>query len=167
MQPGEVIAERFEIEQAAGAGGMGTVYRARDRRTGSAVAVKVLRTEGTRDERFLREARLLAEVKHPRIVRYVSHGETPSGEPYLAMEWLEGEELASRLSRGGLTVGESILVLRRAAEGLASAHSRGLVHRDIKPSNLFLPAGDLDRLKLLDFGVARPRQGLGAAAAIT
>src|SRR5215472_14472048 len=156
MDPGDVVADRFEVERLAGAGGMGAVYRAHDRHTGSAVAIKVLRMErGSKDERFAREARLLAELSHPRIVRYIAHGETRSGQPYLVMEWLEGEDLAQRLVRLGLTIEESMRVMRRAAEGLASAHAKGLVHRDIKPSNLFLSEKDLDKVKILDFGVAR------------
>jgi eukaryotic-like serine/threonine-protein kinase len=156
VDPGDVVADRFEVERLAGAGGMGAVYRAYDRHTGQPVAIKVLRLDrGSKDERFAREARLLAELSHPRIVRYIAHGETRAGQPYLVMEWLEGEDLAQRLVRTGLTLDETIRVVRRSAEALASAHSKALVHRDIKPSNLYLCEKDLDKLKLLDFGVAR------------
>jgi tetratricopeptide (TPR) repeat protein len=156
MKAGDTVGERFEIERTAGVGGMGTVYRARDRHTGAQVALKILHGEGGhRTERFKRESLLLAELSHPRIVRYIAHGETLVGECYLAMEWLEGEDLAARLMRSRLTVSESVTVVKRAAEALAMAHARGLVHRDIKPGNLFLPEGDLERVKLLDFGLAR------------
>jgi eukaryotic-like serine/threonine-protein kinase len=156
MGPGDTVADRFVIEELAGTGGMGTVYRARDQHAGTRVALKVLGNDvAGKGERFAREAKLLAELRHPRIVRYIAHGETPAGEPYLAMEWLEGEDLSTRLGRHVLTISEAVRVARHAAEGLASAHARGLVHRDIKPSNLFLPDCDIDKLKILDFGVAR------------
>ncbi len=94
---------------------------------------------GQSEQRFAQEARLLAELNHPAItVRYVAHGETPEGQPYLAMQWLEGEELAKRLARSRLTVAESLEVARRVAGGLAAAHARGVVHRDVKPSNVLL-----------------------------
>src|SRR4029079_4490051 len=97
MQPGEVIAERFELEQRVGSGGMGEVYRARDRTSGEAVAVKVLLDRNASGAaRFLREAEVLAELCHPSIVRHVAHGASATGAPYLAMEWLSGEDLGSR-----------------------------------------------------------------------
>jgi serine/threonine protein kinase len=89
--------------------------------------------------RFVREGRLLAELSHPRIVRYVGHGAASARVCWLALEWLDGEDLAARLRRGGLTLGEVLTVARRTAEALAYTHARGVVHRDIKPSNLFLP----------------------------
>src|SRR5262245_39784469 len=134
MQPGEVIAERFEIEQRVGSGGMGEVYRARDRASGEAVAVKVLlERDAAGAARFLREAEVLAELRHPGIVRHIAHGEAATGVPYLAMEWLSGEDLGSRLHRGALTVDETITLVARMADALAAVHGRGIVHRDIKP----------------------------------
>jgi hypothetical protein len=154
---GSRIADRFVIESYAGAGGMGTVYRARDEQTGGMVALKLLRHGEGHEvaERFAREARVLSELCHPGIVAYLAHGETETGAPYLAMEWLDGEDLAKRLSRGPLPIAEALVLLRRAAEALAVAHARGLVHRDLKPSNLFLRGGEVERLALLDFGMAR------------
>jgi serine/threonine protein kinase len=84
-----------------------------------------------------------------------SHGATDDGVPYLAMEWLAGESLAERLARAPLTVAESLDVARATARGLAVAHERGIVHRDLKPSNLFLRAGIVDDVVLLDLGIAR------------
>jgi tetratricopeptide (TPR) repeat protein len=157
MRAGDVVADRFEVEERAGAGGMGVVFRARDRHTGERVALKLL---VERDEamvaRFLREGRLLAELSHPRIVRYVGHGAASARLCWLALEWLDGEDLAARLKRGGLTLAEALTVARRTAEALAYTHARGVVHRDIKPSNLLLPSSEIDRLKLLDYGIARP-----------
>jgi eukaryotic-like serine/threonine-protein kinase len=157
VDPGSVIAGRFLLERQAAAGGMGTVYRAVDRLEAKAVAVKCLQSREAFDvERFEREAHILAELNHPSIVRYVAHGVTSGGEHYLAMEWLEGEDLAACLTRRALALSESLTVFRRTADALAFAHSRGIVHRDIKPSNIFLTGGDVSRLKLVDFGIARP-----------
>lgn len=155
MDVGFVIADRFEIETLVGAGGMGRVYRALDRLTGQSVAVKFLSvTSGGMSERFQREARLLASLQHPGIVRYIAHGTAGTGEKYLAMEWVEGEELARRLRRSGLSLDESLALARRVADALAHAHGRGLVHRDINPRNLLLAGSEPDRPKLCDFGVA-------------
>src|SRR5262245_35782463 len=100
MEPGDVVGHRFRMLHKAGAGGMGEVYKAIDQDTAAPVAIKIL-TERRRDDvpRFGREARILSELNHPQIVRYVTHGALPTGEPYLAMEWLEGEDLSVRLSR--------------------------------------------------------------------
>src|SRR5690348_4745047 len=139
MQPRDVVNGRFEIDRRAGHGGMGTVFRAKDRQTGATVAVKVILGHGPElAERFMREAAVLAELRHPGIVRFVASGETPDGEPYLVMEWLDGEGLDDRLARGPLSVSETIELGRRVAAALAVAHARGVVHRDLKPSNLFL-----------------------------
>ena len=153
---GEVVGGRFELLAEAGKGGMGSVYRAHDRRTGDLVAVKVLSDWGTDAlPRFLREAEILAGIEHPGVVRYVAHGESGNGKAYLAMEWLEGEDLEQRLAREPLTVGEAVALAARVADALAAAHQRGIVHRDIKPSNLWLLRRRLDAVKVLDFGIAR------------
>src|SRR5262245_59217313 len=142
MQPGRLVGNRFEIASQAGQGGMGVVYRARDTLTGHDVAVKVLHAALDHHVlRFAREARVLAEVHHPAVVHYVAHGQTESGEPFLAMEWLEGEDLGARLAREPLTFAETIALASRIADALASVHARGVVHRDLKPSNLFLVEG--------------------------
>jgi eukaryotic-like serine/threonine-protein kinase len=156
MRPGTTVAGRFEIEARAGAGGMGVVYRARDRQTGETVALKVLHT-GQPSRRFELEANTLAELSHPAVVRYVAHGTIDGGRPYLAMEWIAGTSLAEILKQRRLGVAESLVVVRRVAEGLSAAHRRGVVHRDVKPSNIHLPAGALGDAKLIDFGVARRR----------
>lgn len=169
---------------------MGTIYRARDLEGGGAVAVKVVRAAevseperslrepggsvatqvvGAEDvsdrERFLREAALLAELDHPSIVRYVAHGEA-EGCRYLVMEWIEGETLAQRLHREGVTVAESVDIGIQVADALAAAHARGVLHRDVKPDNLLFPDG---RVKVVDFGLARrtrDEQGLTASGVL-
>jgi len=152
----EVIDDRFTIEQLEGFGGMGQVYRARDRRSGGLVALKVLH-DGERLEigRFAREAQVLATLSHPGIVRYIDSGITAEGEPYLVMEWLSGETLAARLQRTQLTLAEGLALCRRVASALSAIHRRGVVHRDIKPSNLFLRGNAIDKVALIDFGMAR------------
>jgi tetratricopeptide (TPR) repeat protein len=157
MKPGIVIAGRFVLDRQAGAGGMGTVYRATDRLDGSIVALKILRSRQPLDEeRFAREAAILADLSHPGIVRYVAHGITPEGDHWLAMEWVEGEDLSVRLLRAPLDGSACVALVRRVTIVLAFAHARGLVHRDIKPSNILLAGNDVDRIKLVDFGIARP-----------
>ncbi len=156
MHPGERVAGRFELEELAQSGGMGAVWRAHDAVSGERVAVKILRASGpAHEQRFIREAHLLADLHHDAIVRHIAHGRTPGGDLYLAMEWLDGEDVAHRLMRGPSTVPEALALARRAASALAVLHASGGVHRDLKPGNLFLPGGRWDGAKLLDFGIAR------------
>ena len=120
------LCDRYDLLVRAGAGAMGVVYRARDRTTGSTVALKVL-SAGAHEgpQRFGREARVLAEIRHPAIVSYVDHGvDAAGGEPYIAMEWLDGETLADRLIRGPLRVGESVRLAHRVADALGAVHAR-------------------------------------------
>jgi tetratricopeptide (TPR) repeat protein len=163
MHPGQIVAERFELLALAGAGGMGEVFRARDASTGELCALKVLHGRFADQERFAREARLLSELHHPGIVRYVASG-AAGGSRFLAMEWLEGEDLEALLGRRRLSTAESLELVRRAAEALGAAHARGVVHRDVKPSNLFLQDGNVTGVKLLDFGIAHARGALATRA---
>jgi len=156
MAPGDEIAGRFVIDAVANAGSITTLYRAHDRGTGETVALKVMGgLEGSDLVRFSREARLLAEQHHPGIVRYIAHGVTPQGAPWLAMEWLDGETLSQRVDRGALAVEDALTVASHVAAALCELHRLGVVHRDIKPCNLFLPGRDVARVKVLDLGIAR------------
>lgn len=147
---------RFVIDRLAGEGGVGEVYRAHDQDSHQLVAVKLLGFAGdTSTTRFTRESEMLAELEHPAIVRYVAHGETEAGVPWLAMEWVEGESLEQRLQRSRLSLIETVQLGKRVTEALKFAHDKGIVHRDIKPANLLLPDGDVQVAKLVDFGVAR------------
>jgi tetratricopeptide (TPR) repeat protein len=160
----ELIDDRFELEAQAGSGGMGRVFRARDRQSGATVAVKMLLAEaGAHLARFEAEARTLSELSHPGIVTYVGHGMAASGQPYLAMEWLDGEDLESRLRKGPLRLDDCLTIAKGVAVALGAAHARGIVHRDLKPSNIFLVDGQVEQVKLLDFGIAR----MGGAARMT
>src|SRR6185436_11983682 len=156
MRTGDVLDGRFEVERLAEKGGMGSVFRARDLATGQPVALKVLHPYAMGEaRRMLREAHALMKVRHPGIVRYVQHGTLADDRPYLAMEWLDGEDLRQRMRRQDLRMGETIALGFRVAEALASAHASGIVHRDVKPSNIFLIGGQAAQVKLIDFGVAR------------
>jgi tRNA A-37 threonylcarbamoyl transferase component Bud32/tetratricopeptide (TPR) repeat protein len=151
-----VVRGQFEIEHRVTAGGMAQIFRARDLASGDAVAVKVmLDGQSQQARRFMREAALLSDLRHPGIVQYIADGITEAGEPYLVMEWLEGEDLSRRLERGALDIQDALTLISQVADALAVAHERGIVHRDIKPSNLFLLGGHIDRVKVLDFGIAR------------
>jgi serine/threonine protein kinase len=153
-----VQLEHFKVLQKLGQGGMGWVLLAEDTRLTRRVALKVMRGKYTQDkdsrERFLREARLAAGLKHDHIVTVYHVGED-RGIPYLAMEYLEGGTLQQRLEYPKpLSLGAAVRIAREIAEGLKAAHERGMIHRDIKPANIWLesPKG---RVKILDFGLAR------------
>ncbi len=162
MRSGDIVDGRYAILERAGVGGVGSVYRALDRQTNILVAVKVLHVpNATAQARFLTEARALAGLEHPHIVRYVTHGIFNDGEPYLVMEWLEGESLDKRLARERLGIDESLDLARRIASALGAAHTRGIVHRDVKPSNVLLVDNALEKVRLLDFGIARLDDGNG------
>ena len=144
------------VEDVIGAGGMGTVYRARATANGgAALAVKFLSpslaAEPELVARFWREVALLEKLDHPAIVKVKAHGER-EGLPWFAMELVEGPTLAARLAKGPLAVGEAREVFARLFDALAHAHAHGIVHRDLKPANVLL-AGDGARLA--DFGIAR------------
>ena len=133
------------------------MYRALDVTTDREVALKILLRDRTDFSRFEREAEILATLSHPSIVAYVAHGLSDDGAPYLAMEWLEGLDLARRLARTEqpLTLHESLTLAARAAQGLAAVHALGIIHRDLKPGNLYLVGGRAESVRVIDFGVAR------------
>jgi len=153
MRPGTVIADRYEIVQLAGVGGMAEVYRARDKRTGQRVALKILLDGPSTDEgRFDREIAALGALEHPGIVRLLDHGTLSFGARFLVMEWLEGEDLEQTLFRGRMSLEQTLVLGRRIAEALAAAHASGVVHRDLKPANVFLVDHRPDQPKLVDYG---------------
>jgi eukaryotic-like serine/threonine-protein kinase len=156
LESGDLVDARFEVEFCAGVGGMGRVYRCRDATSGRSVALKVMAAVGAANrERFAREVRLLSELKHPGIVRYVAHGVLSDGEPYLVMEWVDGEALSGRICGEPLSVREAIALARRLCDAVGEAHARGIVHRDLKPANIILEGEKLEAPKVLDFGLAR------------
>jgi serine/threonine protein kinase len=145
---------RFEELTQVGSGSMGTVYKAWDVETQAHVALKLLHNTDN-VARFEREGRVLSQITHPNIVRYVGHGVTPLGQPWLAMEWLDGSDLDSYLKAGALGPGDTIRLARALTSGLSWAHDRGFIHRDLKPSNVLIPPEGFDHAKVVDFGLAR------------
>jgi eukaryotic-like serine/threonine-protein kinase len=145
---------RYQITGTLGEGGMGIVYAARDERLNRSVALKMIRrdiSDPVAAERLRREARSAASVNHPNICQLYDIGEEEGGQLYIAMELLEGESLASRLTREAVSLNEAVKIALAALSALDALHSHGLMHRDLKPSNIFLtPHG----VKLLDFGLA-------------
>ena len=147
----------YEILAPIGAGGMGEVYRARDTKLGRDVAIKVLPEEFARDkerlERFEREAKLLAQLNHANIATLYGL-EEHDRQQFIVMELVEGEDLATRLRRGPIPVGEAVALFTQVADGLEAAHEHGIIHRDLKPANLRIT--EEGRVKILDFGLAKP-----------
>src|SRR5215213_6011322 len=128
--------DRFEIVRILGRGGMGTVFLARDQRLGRHVALKVLNADDLaspdRRARFMREARTAAAIRHQNVATIYEVDETTGGQPYIVMEYCEGETLAQRMRRKTLDAAEFLGLGRQIAAGLAAAHENGVVHRDIK-----------------------------------
>jgi tetratricopeptide (TPR) repeat protein len=148
--------DRFELRRLIGEGSYGEVYEAFDFACDRRVAVKLMFQSGrAADARFAREVALLAELDHPHIVRYLAHGQSPSGHSYLVMEWLQGEPLDLRLRRKQMELDDVLALARSVASGLAYAAAKGITHRDIKPGNLYLVGRDCAATKILDLGLAR------------
>ncbi len=160
----------YEVVSLLGEGGMGTVYLAVHPIMGRKAAIKVLKPELARDEslvgRFFNEARAANAIRHPNIIDIIDVGLTPDDNvPYMLMEFLEGESLAARLDRvRPLPVDQGVEIALQTASALAAAHSKGIVHRDLKPDNLFLVpdemVGNGERVKVLDFGIAKLRDDM-------
>jgi predicted Ser/Thr protein kinase len=154
---GDVIAERYELVEICGTGGMSTVYKAHDQLLERNVALKVLHPHYSDDEeyieRFRREARAVAQLSHPNIVTVIDRGEA-DGHQFIVFEYIDGENLKELIGRTGpLPVRRAIELAVAVADGLAFAHEHGLVHRDVKPQNVLLN-GD-GEAKVTDFGIAR------------
>ncbi|HEY3495243.1 MAG TPA: protein kinase [Polyangiaceae bacterium] len=158
--PGIVIAARYRLVRQLGVGGMGTVWLAHDLLLDSSCALKLIDDDKARSEevrvRFAREARVAAQLRGSHVVDVFEHGEW-EGIPYISMEFLEGEDLGTRLDRLGRLDPESTYrVIAHVARALSRAHSLGIVHRDLKPENIFLvPGDDGEVAKVLDFGIAK------------
>jgi hypothetical protein len=154
---GRVVADRYEVQELLGSGGMSSVYRARDKLLERPVALKVLHEHFSRDpeyvERFRREARAIARVSHPNIVTVIDRGEFEESQ-FIVFEHVPGETLKDIVEREGpLPVEEALALAHQVARALAYAHERGIVHRDVKPHNVLV---DEDGgAKVTDFGLAR------------
>jgi tetratricopeptide (TPR) repeat protein len=154
---GRVVAGRFHLEEKAGQGAAGQVFRARDAETGGLVALKLLRSDTGEQHlrRFLREATVLRRLSHDALVRYVASGVDDEGQPWLAMEWVAGPSLQAVLAARAPRDEEVLALGARLAAALGVLHEHGVVHRDVKPLNVLCPGGKLELAKLCDLGVAR------------
>ncbi|MGC4088084.1 MAG: serine/threonine-protein kinase [Polyangiaceae bacterium] len=167
---GSVLDGKYRIQRILGVGGMGAVVAAEHVKLGEQVAIKFLLPRGLgmqqRADRFLREARSASRLRSAHVVRVYDVDVRADDAPYLVMEYLQGETLHSALQRGPMAVAEAVDTLTEACEALAEAHALGIVHRDLKPANLFLArgAGNVVRLKVLDFGISKLLDGDGADA---
>jgi eukaryotic-like serine/threonine-protein kinase len=154
--PGTVLEDRYRIVAMAGRGGMGEVYRAEDLKLSQAVALKFLpefiAQDGAALARFHREVRIARQVSHPNVCRVFDIGEA-DGLPFLTMEYVDGEDLATLLRRiGHLPSGKAIEIARQICAGLAAAHDHGVIHRDLKPANVMIDGRG--KVRLTDFGLA-------------
>jgi serine/threonine-protein kinase len=172
FKPGDILADKFRIEQVLGVGGMGVVLAARHIELDDRVAIKFLLPALAKSPeivaRFLREAKAARKIKSEHVARVTDVGTDPhSGAPYMVMELLEGRDLAALLeARGALAPDEATEYLLQACEALAEAHAAGIVHRDLKPANLFLTsrADGSPCVKVLDFGISKMASGAAGGA---
>jgi serine/threonine-protein kinase len=161
LRVGETIDDRYEVVEVLSNGATADVCKVRHRVLGRPFALKVLRSECSRDaefsERLLREARALGALSHPNIVTITDSGRLPSGEPYFVMEYIEGISLDQLMSeQGPMELGLALEVAAGVCDALKAAHRIGIIHRDLKPDNIcVVQRGGKSCVKVLDFGLAR------------
>ncbi len=147
----------FRLERLVGSGGMGKVYRATQHSTGRRVALKSLLKSRQADtnavEKFLQEGEILASLNHPNIVRFQGIGRFPGGGYFIAMDFIDGSDLQSRIVTRPFTADEAVRIVGIVSRAIAHAHERGIVHGDIKPANILVDPSD--RVHVTDFGLAR------------
>jgi hypothetical protein len=166
---GKTIADRFEVVSVLGEGGMGKVYTAKDRKTGQLAAVKVVHGKLSGNEEYVarlkQEARTAGRLRHDNAVSILGHGETETGEAYLAMEYCPGRSLKEVVAKEKhLDVSRSCNVIAQVLSAVGAAHKQGIIHRDLKPENIKIAPDPLrgEGVKVLDFGVAKFIGGEGA-----
>ncbi|HLM68198.1 MAG TPA: serine/threonine-protein kinase, partial [Longimicrobium sp.] len=174
---GHTLAARYRVDEVVGAGGMSVVFRGHDLTLGRPVAVKVVSipadSDGMRQnlrERFRREAASAASIPHhPNVVQVYDYGTDPALDlDFIVMELLRGHDLKDRLARGAPPHGEAMRIVRDAARGVAAGHRAGILHRDVKPANVFLvDTEELEFVRVLDFGIAKPLRSEGEDALTT
>src|SRR4051812_33125682 len=162
--PGLIIGGKYRLEEEIGRGSMGTVYRAVHVTLGQRVAIKLISGEHLQSsearKRFSVEAKAAAKLRSRHVVQVYDDGETPEGNPYIVLEYLEGETLEQRLEREhDLPLVDAVGIVAHVSRALARAHAQGIVHRDLKPANIFLVKSEDDEVgwiaKVLDFGIAK------------
>lgn len=163
LKVGDVLNATFRIEALLAKGGMGAVYRAKHMLLGTDIAVKVILPELAEDddivERMTGEAINLHEVKNDAVVEYGGFFQDDHGRRFLVMEYVDGPSLAAILKERRLSVEEVRTLRDRLALGFAAAHAKGVLHRDISPDNIILPGGRIEEAKIIDFGIAKSKQG--------
>ncbi|MCK7612016.1 serine/threonine protein kinase [Roseibium sediminicola] len=164
LPAGTRLNNLYEIEEHIADGGIGTVYRARDVESGDPVAVKVLLANFAKDpmilDLFKREAKILRKLKHDALTQYFVFAKEPTlGTYYLAMEFVSGPSLKSRLESGPLEPEAVFRLLQRLASALQAVHDREVIHRDLSPDNIILQNGDVGQAKIIDFGISRANTG--------
>jgi serine/threonine-protein kinase len=166
MEPGEILDGKYRIDRSIGIGGMGEVLAATHTKLGKQVAIKVVRAETMHipgiAERFLREARAASRLRSEHVGQVSDVGELPTGQPYMVMELLDGDDLGNIIDRHGpLSAEVATDYLLQACEALSEAHALGMIHRDIKPANLFVTErrDGTKSVKVLDFGIATAAHG--------
>ncbi len=161
---GMLVAGRYQVERLLGSGGMGSVWQGRHTTLGHQVAIKFIHPELTASEeamrRFVTEAKAAARIKSRHAVTVIDHGVTESGNPYIVMEYLEGDTLDQAIrKRGRLPFDEVVEIIVQVSRALATAHAAGVVHRDLKPDNILLAKEPSEKfgyfVKVLDFGIAK------------
>jgi len=176
LQPGAVIRKKYEILGEIGRGGMGAVYKARHLIWNEEKALKVLTAAGEGAQQGLRslmaEAQIMRQLHHPNIVRVEDADYTEDDQPFVVMEYVQGESLRDRLKRAGtLAPAAALRIAGQVSSALAAAHQRGIIHRDIKPQNILLSknADGSETVKVIDFGIAKVREeaGLGFTGMLT
>src|SRR4051812_34956949 len=161
LEIGQVLHDKYRIDRLVGKGGMGQVFEGFHLLIGRRVAIKILLPEVAASEagnaRFAAEARAAASINNPHILDVLDAGELPDGSRFMVSEFLDGEPLEARLSRGRLTAEETVLITLELLDGLAAAHRAGITHRDLKPDNIFLSrkADRHDFVKIIDFGISK------------
>jgi predicted Ser/Thr protein kinase len=163
LAPGRILAQRYQIVQILGEGGMGAVYKAQDRELNRVVALKVIRPELARNqaivERFKHELRLSHQVTHKNVTRIYDLGES-EGVKFITMEYIEGQDLRSLIhQKRKLPPEEAVDIIRQVCRALEAAHSVGVIHRDLKPQNII--RDKTGRVVVMDFGLARTVGGDG------
>jgi hypothetical protein len=159
IAPGQLLGHTYRIEALLARGGMGEVYRARHAELDTEHAIKIILPELADDTRivdlFRREASVLRTIRHEAIVGYEGVFRDENGRLYLVMEFVDGPSLSKMLKQQPLHAGQLRQLRDRVADGLAAAHEQGVVHRDLSPDNVILPAGDVGKAKIIDFGISK------------
>src|SRR5687768_16555639 len=160
---GQIVGGRYRVTQLLGEGGMGRVYVAEQQMGTNVrkVAVKTLQSQYAQDPqvlaRFHRECGTVSELEHPNTIHFFDFGQTPDGQLYIAMEFVQGQSLSAALQQGPIRPERVLKIMAQVCGSLEEAHGRGVVHRDLKPDNIILTtrAGQADFVKVLDFGIAK------------